>query len=233
MVVKDKQGDIAILRTVGAKPSQAFSRIFITQGTYHRRDRHVSRLGARPGSCSCRESGGRSSSFLEADLRHKVPGIGRLLHQRPAIGSCRRGRCRDESRVIALLLALVCHPVSRLDGGARTLRRRRRCVMNESIGIGAVREGSEPGAVTDADRPVLEGSKLFRRFAEEGKARARPILSGIDMDVRSCGGARLRSSALQAREKRPCCRFSAGSTNRTRAACSSAVERMQPMAKHE
>jgi lipoprotein-releasing system permease protein len=32
MVVKDKQGDIAILRTVGARPSSIL-RIFITQGT--------------------------------------------------------------------------------------------------------------------------------------------------------------------------------------------------------
>ena len=42
MVVKDKQSDIAILRTVGATPRSILS-IFVTQGTAHRPDRHVVR----------------------------------------------------------------------------------------------------------------------------------------------------------------------------------------------
>ena len=85
MVVTDKQADIAILRTLGAAPSSVMA-IFMIQGAL------IGIIGTLIGvvggvllalNVETVRAGDR------AHVRHPVPRQERLLHQRPAVRTCR------------------------------------------------------------------------------------------------------------------------------------------------
>jgi lipoprotein-releasing system permease protein len=101
MTVKDKQADIAILRTLGASP-RSIMKIFIVQGTL------VGVLGSAAGRAAGRAGGaerGRHRALHRAPARHPVPVEGDLPDQRDPVEL----RWPDVGSIggVAVLLAFV------------------------------------------------------------------------------------------------------------------------------
>ncbi len=108
MAVKDKQPDIAILRTLGARPSSVLA-IFATQGTV------IGLLGTIGGVLLGVLLSLNLESLvhgLERVARHQVPGCERVPDERPA--RARRARRRAVDRGDRVCAVLPLHTVSRL-----------------------------------------------------------------------------------------------------------------------
>ena len=88
MVVTDKHPDIAILRTLGASPA-AIMKIFMVQGTLHRRHRHGARRAARGAPVAQHR---RRRARGRARVRLPDPVARGLLHQRAALAARLAGR---------------------------------------------------------------------------------------------------------------------------------------------
>ena len=80
MAVKDKQPDIAILRTLGARPSSVLA-IFATQGTVIGL---VGELMSRSATCCWLDAEGRAGARPRAGAGHALHGRQRLPDERPA-----------------------------------------------------------------------------------------------------------------------------------------------------
>ena len=112
MAVKDKQPDIAILRTLGARPGSILA-VFATQGTV------IGLLGTLGGvalGVLLSLNLERLVHGLERLRRHALHGRERVPHERPA--GARAARRRRADRGHGLRAVLPLDAVSRVAGGA-------------------------------------------------------------------------------------------------------------------
>ena len=96
MAVTDKQPDIAILRTLGAAPSGIMA-MFIVQGALIG---VIGTLIGVGGGRAARAQHRRGGAVHRKPVQRALPGQGRVLHQRTAVGSAAGRRHRDRRGVV-------------------------------------------------------------------------------------------------------------------------------------
>ncbi len=170
MVVKEKEGDIAILRTLGAGPANIL-RVFGVQGA----SVGLARVGL----------GILIGTLVSVNLEWLIHGLEKLtgvhfldakvyfMSDLPA-----EVHLHDVAKValVALLLCLLAtiYPAARAGGGCC---RRRRCDMTSESGTADVNMTAAPPATV----PVLQARGLSRGFREGGGLLA--VLTGVDLTV--------------------------------------------------